>query len=291
VQRFRSVIAIVPQVGLAGLAGFVVAAIGSTSWGGLLIANVKTSPAVPWSIPAMAVVLWLMWQYLSGRWWPRSTAGTRRRLLRGRSVPASAFARGILAGLLAVVALAGLWIVLVEMTGVGGNPTLASLSGYPPLTVALGIAMGSLVSPLTEEAAFRGYSQVLLEGRLPAVLAVTFSSVFFTLWHGPTQGFFWSKLLFFFLVGVAFGTTAYLTNSILPAIPVHVVGDVTFFTLIWPQDKARPLVWQHGPDLWFWVHAGQILVFGVLAVVAFRRLARLRLRDVSPTSSRAARQT
>jgi membrane protease YdiL (CAAX protease family) len=233
----------------------------------------------------MAVVLALMWLYLSGRGWPRSTAQARHRLLRSRLVPGSVFAWAILAGLLALAALVGLWIVLVELTGAGGNPTLSALSGYPALLVALGIGMGSLVSPLTEEAAFRGYGQVLLERRLPATLAVTFSSAFFALWHGPTQGFFWSKLLFFFLVGVTFGTIAYLTDSVLPAIPVHVVGDVTFFTLIWPRDFARPLVWQHGPDLWFWVFAGQVLVFGVLALLAFRRLARLRGAGPLPPDS------
>jgi membrane protease YdiL (CAAX protease family) len=278
-QKLRSVPPIAAQVGLAGLLGFLVAGVGSVSWGGLLVANLKTSPAIPWSVPAMAVVLWLMWRYLGGRWPPRSTAARRRSLLRSRLVPASAFAWGILAGLLALVALAGLWIVLDQLTGAGGNPTLSVLTPYPPLVVALGIAMGSLVSPLTEEAAFRGYSQVWLERRVPAVLAVAFSSVFFALWHGPTQGFFWSKLLFFFLVGVVFGTTAYLTNSVLPAIPVHIVGDVTFFTLIWPQDHARLLVWQHGADVWFWLHAAQVLLFGALAAVAFRQLARLRLRD------------
>jgi membrane protease YdiL (CAAX protease family) len=277
--RFRSLTTIAGQVGLAGLAGFLVAAGGSFSWGALLVANLKTSPTIPWSVPAMAVVLWLLWRYLGGRWRPTRTAATRRALLRSRLVPASAFGWAIVAGLLALVALAGLWIVLVELTGVGGNPTLSAFSAYPPLVVALGIAMGSLVSPLTEEAAFRGYSQVLLERRLPALLAVAFSSFFFALWHGPTQGFSWSKLVFFFLVGVVFGTIAYLTNSVLPAIPVHIEGDVTFFTLIWPRDYARPLVWQHGPDPWFWAHAGQVILFGALAALAFRQLARLRIRD------------
>src|SRR5437879_8476807 len=198
VQRFGSVQASFRQVGVAALAALLIAGVGSVSWGGLLVANLKSSPAVPWSVPAMAAVLALMWLYLSGHGWPRSTADARRRLLRSRLVSAPVFTWAILAGLLGLVALAGLWIVLVELTGKGGNPTLSAFTGYPPLILALGIGMGSLVSPLTEEAAFRGYAQVLLERRLPAVLAVTISSVFFALWHGPTQGFFWSKLLFFF---------------------------------------------------------------------------------------------
>ena len=70
-----------------------------------------------------------------------------------------------------------------------------------------------------------------------------------------------------------FGATAYLTNSILPAIPVHFVGLLIFFTLIWPQDAARPLVANAGTDSWFWIHAAQAIVFTILALWAFQRLA------------------
>jgi hypothetical protein len=94
----------------------------------------------------------------------------------------------------------------------------------------------------------------------------------FALAHGPTQGFLWPKLLFYFFVGVAFGATAYLTNSTLPAIPVHVVGLLTFFTLVWPHDAARRLVWDSGTDSWFWMHIAQAILFTVLAVWAFQRL-------------------
>src|SRR5207244_11807001 len=94
-------------------------------------------------------------------------------------------------------------------------------------------------------------------------VAVVIASVLFALAHGPTQGFLGPKLLFYFLVGVAFGAMAHLTNSILPAIPVHVVGLLIFFTLIWPQDAARRLVWDGGTDNWFWIHATQaIRIYG-----------------------------
>jgi membrane protease YdiL (CAAX protease family) len=136
----------------------------------------------------------------------------------------------------------------------------------------LGLLTGSLVSPITEEAAFRGYAQVRLERVFPAWTAILISSLLFAFWHGPTQGFVWSKLLFYFVVGVAFGTTAYLTNSSLPAIPAHILGDVTFFFFIWPHDAARPLVWRDGADLWFWIYIAQAVIFTVLAILAFRRL-------------------
>ena len=152
--------------------------------------------------------------------------------------------------------------------------SFSDLSTYPRLTVALMIVTGSLVAPLMEEAGFRGYFQVALERQFRAPGAIVISSVVFALAHGPTQGFVWPKLLFYFLVGVAFGAIAYFTNSILPAIPVHFVGLLIFFTLIWPRDAARPLVMGAGADTWFWVHAAQAVLFTVLTLWAFRRLAR-----------------
>jgi len=170
-----------------------------------------------------------------------------------------------------VVALAGYWIVLFQLVKMPPN-ALSDVSSYPRITVALMILMGSSVSPLMEEAGFRGYFQVALEREFRGPVAVVISSILFALAHGPTQGFLWPKLLFYFLVCVAFGATAYLTNSTLPAIPVHVVGLLIFFTLVWPHDAARRLVWDSGTDNWFWMHVAQAILFTVLAVWAFQRL-------------------
>lgn len=265
----------VRQIGVAALFSFAAAAVASVTWGGLLVANAKTSPSVPWSVGVMAVVLVGYWSYLSGRGWPRRTRSERAVLLRARLVAPRVFGSAVLAGGLALVALAGLWVVLVQLTGNGGNPTESSPNTYPTIFVALAIAMGSLVSPLSEEASFRGYAQVILERHYPALVAVAISSLFFAAWHGPTQGFLWSKLLFFFAVGVVFGTIAYLTNSTLPAIPVHIAGDLYFFLVIWPQDVHRHLVLRYGTDSSFWICLAQMIVFTALAGVAFWQLARL----------------
>jgi membrane protease YdiL (CAAX protease family) len=260
------------HVGLAALASLAVAALGSLTWGPLLVANLALSPRIPWAVPAEAVALLLIWSYLGGRGWPRRTSAARRELLRARLVAPRALAWATIAGGLSLAALAGLWIVLVQLTGAGGNPTLPDTARYPALTVALAIAMGSLVSPLTEEAAFRGYGQALLERWFRPVVAVVLSSLLFALYHGPTQGFAPSKILFYLTVGAVFGTIALLTGSVLPAIPVHIAGDLLFFTLIWPHDATRPLVWTHGADLVFWLHCAQVAVFGPLALAAFGRL-------------------
>jgi hypothetical protein len=181
------------------------------------------------------------------------------------------FGWNLLAGAFSIAALSGTWIVLFQLVRMSPN-VLPDISDYPFLTVALVLATASLAAPLSEEAAFRGYFQVPLEGQFSAPAAVVMSSILFALAHG-IHGFFWPKLLVYFLVGLGFGTTAYLSNSILPGIAVHILGDVTFFTLVWPYDAGRRLVWEDGADAWFWIHVAQAVLFTVLAIFAFRGLA------------------
>jgi hypothetical protein len=47
------------------------------------------------------------------------------------------------------------------------------------------------------------------------------------------------------------------------------IGDLTFFTSVWPHDAARRLVWDSGTDNWFWIHVAQAIVLTMLAVWAF----------------------
>jgi membrane protease YdiL (CAAX protease family) len=265
-------------VGWAAVLAFVVAGFFSLTWGALLAANFLTTPAVPWSVAVMAIVLVVVLLYLGGRWGPKSTADWRRAHLRARLVPGRVLGWALLAGALALSALVGLWIVLVELTQVGGNPTIPSSNQIPPVALGLMLVMGSFVSSLTEEAAFRGYAQVTLERVMGGVGAVAISSLYFMLWHGPTQGFQWSKLLFYYLVGVVFGTIAFLTKSTVPAWPIHLAGDLIFFFLIWPHDATRRYIFRDGADVWFWVYAAVTVVFTVLAILAFRRLGRITKR-------------
>lgn len=259
------------------LLAFAITTLAGGIWSALLIINLQSTPAVPWSVPAMALLLWLAWNYLGGKGWPRSTSEARRHYLRANPNPVRVYLWAWIAGGFAVIGLAGYWIALFQLVKMPPN-ALSDVSAYPRFTVGLMILMGSLVAPLMEEAGFRGYFQVALERQLRAPLAIAISSLIFALAHGPTQGFLWPKLFFYFLVGVTFGATAYLTNSILPAIPVHFVGLLIFFTLIWPQDAARPLVADTGPDRWFWIHIAQAILFTILSLWAFRRLARLNVR-------------
>ena len=263
-----------------GLLAFAITTLAGGIWSALLVLNLGTSAAVPWSVPVMALLLWLAWSYLGGRWWPRTTFAVRRHYLRANKRSLQVHLLGGLAGGLSVIALAGIWIVFFRLVKLPPN-AFSDLSRYPRITVALMIVMGSLVSPFMEEASFRGYFQVALERHFRAPAAVAIASVVFALAHGPTQGFLWPKLLFYFLVGISFGVIAYLTDSILPALPVHFVALLFFFTLIWPHDAARPLVTQSGTDAWFWIHAAQAIVGTGLTVWSYLWLARVCRRDAS----------
>jgi membrane protease YdiL (CAAX protease family) len=260
-----------------GLLAFAITILAGGIWSALLVTNLRSSPQAPWSVPAMALLLWLMWSYLGGRGWPGSTSEGRRRYLRANRRSGRTNLWALVAGVLSVVALAGYWIVLFQLVKMPPN-ALPDVSSYPRMTVALMILMGSLVAPLMEEAGFRGYFQVALEQEFRGPVAVMVSSLVFALAH-YAHGILWPKLLVYFLAGVAFGVTAYLTNSTLPAILPHMIGDLTFFTLVWPHDAARRLVWDSGTDNWFWIHVAQAMVFTVLAVWAFQRLARVSSRD------------
>jgi len=270
-----------------GILALILTILAGGVWSALLITNLVTSPAIPWAIIVMALLLWLMWQYLDGKGRPQSTSETRHSYLRAKLVSPRVFAWALLAGAFSIVALIGLWIVLFQLVKAPGNG-LPNFSRYPLLSVALVLVMASLVGAVTEEAGFRGYFQGVLEREFGGPTAIVIASFVMVPGHGLTQGFVWTTILFYFFVDIIFGMMAYLTKSILPGIVVHAIGLLTFFTLVWPYDATRRLVSDGGADAWFWVHTAQAIIFTVLAVWAFRQLAKVtELSHVREASSTA----
>jgi len=116
-----------------GLLALLMIGIAGLTWGALVYANLRTSSALPWCLPAIIIVLWLTWQYLGGKGPPHSTAAKRKLLLRATPVSAQAFGWSALAGALAIGALAGVWIGVIGQLqrsrlfgrnrGYGRNPT------------------------------------------------------------------------------------------------------------------------------------------------------------------------
>src|SRR5260370_8198316 len=133
--------------------------------------------------------------------------------------------------------------------------------------------MASLVSSLAEEVGFRGYFQGILEHKVSGSVAIVIAALLIATAHGMTQGFVWPILLWYFFVDVMFGAMAYFTKSILPGIVVHSLGLLIFFTLVWPYDAQRRLVWKTGANTGFWLTVAQTIVFSILPTLPFAQFA------------------
>jgi len=258
---------------LAAIVALTIAILPQGIWSALITVNLRTTPTLPWAVIVMAGLLTLYWKYLGGSFPPRRTSETRRRHLRANRVSLPVFAWAVLAGSFAVVSLTGLWILLAQIIRMPGNvlPPMGNLS-WP--VVALAVGMGALISPICEQAGIWGYGQTMLRREFSAPTAIALSALIFAVApHPPFHVPLLPKIAFFFLTGLTFAVLAELTNSILPGLTVHILGLLSFFTLIWPNDPARRLVKDGGADIWFYGHVAQVIVFALLAIVVLFRVA------------------
>jgi len=254
-------------------------------WSALLAVNLKTGIALPWAVPAASVLLWLGWRYAGGHGRPARTADARRLYRRANPVAGTVWRAALIANGFALLAFSGLWIVLFQLTKAPGNAAI-DFSHYPIVAVLLIVTTGALIGAVSEEVGIRGYLQVTLERKFAAPLAIFLAALALVPGHALTQGFVWSTLLFYILVDVSYGATAFLTRSIYPGIVAHGTGLLVFFLVIWPHDSSRRLVNAGGVDAWFWTHLLQATIFGALAIWSFARLARLTCqpnREVQPS--------
>jgi membrane protease YdiL (CAAX protease family) len=262
---------IATDIGL-GFFAIVVTLVTGGIWTGLLATNLAVSPAIPWAVIIMGLILWLLWRFLGGALGLQHSAAIRRASLRATRLPAPLFLWSVTTGLLGIVALAGLWIVLFQFANLSTTRFLPNYAHYPTTTVGLALIMASLVGGVIEEATFRGYFQGALERQMSAPLAILIVVLVMAPEHALTQGFVWPTFVFYGCVDVMLCTLAYLTHSILPGIVVHCVGLLAFFTLVWPGDIVHQLIGGGNATTWIWIHALQFLVFGILTLAAFWRL-------------------
>jgi len=245
-------------------------------WSALILINLRTSPTVPWAVAVMAGVLWALWRYLGGAFPPRRTSESRRRHLRANRVSRRVLAWALAAGALSLIALTGYWIVLARIVRMPGS-VLPDMTNVPHPMILLALVTGAAVSPICEQMGIWGYGQVMLQRDFTRPSAIVLSAFIFAVGPHPPFGVpLLPKIAFFFLVGLSYAVTADLSGSILPNLPVHMLGLLTFFIVIWPHDPQRLMLRDTGPDASFLLHAAQAIVFTGLAVWAFRRLGRVR---------------
>jgi membrane protease YdiL (CAAX protease family) len=187
-------------------------------------------------------------------------------------MPRRVLLTALTAGAFAMIALAGYWTVCASFVRMPGS-VLPDLSSYPWWTAAPAVVMGALISPLCEQAGLFGYWQAALEHEFASPTAVLLAAMTFAvLPHPPAEAAAWVKLPFFFFAGLTFSLMARDTQSIVPALVIHVAGLLMFFVFVWPADSTRPLIRDVGAGPWLWTHVAQIVIFTALAAWTFRRL-------------------
>jgi membrane protease YdiL (CAAX protease family) len=182
----------------------------------------------------------------------------------------------LLAGVLAVMCL---WLLYAAF----GNPGIAGTAGIAPGREAalpagmlfMFLLVSAAVTALGEEGGLRGFAQARLERRFGPRVAIGASTLAFVLIHA-THGLpiLVRMAPFYVAVGVVYGLLAYLTQSILPSLALHLLGDILTFGL--RSSLIRLSVPHNGAATLLCL--GGALVLGSLSILAFSRLGLARCR-------------
>jgi membrane protease YdiL (CAAX protease family) len=157
----------------------------------------------------------------------------------------------------------------------------------PAVTAFLLLVMASIVAGVTEEAAFRGYMQGMIERRHGVVLAVIVSGALFGLLHFPNHpADVFPMLPYYVAVSAVYGGLTWAADSILPALVLHSAGDVIVLTRWWLTGRPEwqvgstppPLIWEEGVDLAFGLSVAAAVGLALMTAQAYRGVRALRVQ-------------
>ena len=227
----------------AVIGGVAVLLAGNLPWGAVLAPlNLRVAPGVPWTILPMALYLYVYWRYIGGRLGAASTAGQRREYLRANAIPASAWPLAIATGLVGFGTVFALLDVMARITTMPESAQIQMPEGIPRATVFALLTMSSVVAGITEEAGFRGYMQGPIERHHGVALGILVNGTMFGLLHFPNHpNDVLSMLPYYIAVSAVYGGLTWASNSILPAVALHVGGDVWSLTRLWATGRPE---WQ-----------------------------------------------
>lgn len=271
-----------PTIARALLSGVAVALGGLLPWAAFSLFNQRYGVAVPWAIVPTALWLWLYWRWIGGHGWPSTTSATRRQLRRANAVDPDLFGMAMLAGMVGFAALAPFTILLNRLVTLNQAKPIVLPPDMPAITAFMLLIMASVVAGVTEEAGFRGYLQSPIEKRHGIVAAILVSGLLFGLAHFrhhpgvATLG----MLPYYMYAAALYGLIAYATNSIIPGLVLHAVGDVFVLSRWWLTGRGEwqltestpATIWQTGPDGAFWTALAAFIVLGGAATATFAAL-------------------
>jgi len=271
-----------PVVVKAMFNGILLAAAGTIPWAGLVKLNLKFYPAVPWSIIPMGFYLLLFWKFARGETWPKVTAKTRKQNLRANSLTSEVWGAALLAGFLGLISLGFFQSVYNQLVKLP-QQQIGDVKNLSKAALLFLLLMGSVVAGVVEESAFRGYMQQPIEKRHGPFIAILTTGIFFGLAHFTHPETTVALMPFYFYVAVVYGVLAHLTNSILPGIVMHTIGDIWVGLILlvsgqseWSTStKPPPLVWETGSHASFWVSLVIFLISFAAAIWAYALLKRV----------------
>ena len=218
----------------------------------------------------------------------------RRANLRAKGLPAGVWGPALAAGALGFAALLALLVVATRLVRLPSALPIATPAEMPAATALLLLAMASVVAGVTEEAAFRGYMQSMVERRLGVTVAILANGTLFGLLHfGNHPADVFLMLPYYIAVSAVYGGLTWAADSILPALVLHSVGDIVVLTRWWATGRPEwqvtatppPLVWDSGIDTSFVLAASASIVLARLTARAYGALRRLRMRAHVATPS------
>ena len=266
--------------------GIAVLLVGSLPWGAALApANLRVGVTVPWAVLPMAAYLWAYWKFIRGDWGSTDTSAMRRDSLRANALSADAWLAAIIAGLLGFGALLAFVSVMARLVPLPASAPITTPAGMPAATAFVLLTMASVVAGVTEEAAFRGYMQTPVERRYGLPLAILVGGIAFGLLHFPNHPADVLVMLpYYIAVSAVYGGLTWAANSILPALVLHVGGDVWSLGRLWMTGRPEwqlsssppSLVRETGIDTAFVVALASLVALTGLTIAGYRTVRRLR---------------
>jgi membrane protease YdiL (CAAX protease family) len=289
------------QIVSAVVTGVLVLVGGNLPWGilarlnGLGPSDHPRWTMVPWAIVPMALYVWAYWQVIGGGWGRGAGAAARRALLRANALSPRVWLASLGAGALGFVTLLALLSLAARLVQLPASAAIATPPEMPLVTAVLLLAMQSVVAGVTEEAAFRGYMQSMIERHYGVIVAVVVNGLFFGLLHfGNHPADVLLMLPYYIAVSAVYGGLTWAADSILPATVLHSAGDMVVLTRWWATGlpewqlgaTAPALVGDTGLDLSFLITAMTSAVLTVLTAFAYLGVRRTRLESCADTSRR-----
>jgi membrane protease YdiL (CAAX protease family) len=278
-ERAQSAWTKLPVVVRAILGGVAIVAVGVAPWSALAAANLHVASSFPWASIVGLTYLTLLWTWLGGRGWPRTTAEVRRRNLRANAVGGRLLLWTVISGTLFASGLIAVTVMGWMLAAVPASrlDEFTMLSAYPWWTTIPLLLTSSLVAGVVEEAAFRGYMQVPVERRHGPVVAIGVVAAVFTMAHLPSP-IAWPG---FVLAAMGWGVLAYLSGSILPGVVFHALvnASVWMWALLNRASLERVLAanaLQEGPGSALGLSVGVTMTLATAAILAFVKLAKVR---------------